>query len=718
MKAQLRWFAVGLVFAGSLLTFSAVIFAGQETSLLRILTGAGAAIATAGGLLLIPRASALQHEQQLALQQLQIDREALQKQQEEFEEIRSQAGQLLASQSERIRDREQQLAQRLTKFHEFLEFPAENAHQNLSPEEIIRLSEQDREVHKILEAEAERVYEKIRANGYTKDGKPDFLLMRDEAGALIRRVALVYSPNSESPLLETSFEQLARALGRICLHVLVLLEQLPVNVQQYNLSSLYTYFRRAAVGYGAYQKAAPWLTYITRGIYVGRLATASNPITLGAWWLATEVGRRGAQKWVENVLDRQAIAILHDLITILGVEVASVFGKGFRHRDPAWVMGNEIVELLSHFPVSRDSLSEGLKAVTQLPLRNEYDRIYLYRCLATHKSPASQLPDPAVLTREERESIAARIEEFFQKHVHGVTTAQTEKWRSAFEQRFDLKLKLNSSGPATPRSEHIREALQSLQAFVSLSEVADDHLREKILRESQLMRLLPADQRSQFQLLLNAEPAVFQPPNLDPTSDVTEAFLTDLVRADVLLPDEDQHLEQLVLEIGAYFRRSAADIAAISNRQFLSALASRSAGELPHPDLDANAARAIIELIPASAEIDFAYPAPLIRFPDKTEPIPQSWIVGYHTPADTTLSTIVISGTRLKNIVWKHRGPLTAERVRGILIDDLLLLGGEWTDHVAVNGPAPTGIQLSGSLKSGRFRNCFAKILTHAQLKT
>ncbi len=271
MKAQLRWFAVGLVFAGSLLTFSAVIFAGQETSFAANSDWNWRSPAAAGGLLLIPRASVLQHEQQLALQQLQLDREALQKQTGEFEEIRSQAGQLLASQSERIRDREQQLAQRLTKFHEFLEFPAENySHQTLSPEEVIRLSEQDREVHRILEAEAERVYEKIRANGYTKDGKPDFLLMRDEAGALIRRVALVYSPNSESPLLETSFEQLARALGRICLHVLVLLEQLPVNVQQYNLSSLYTYFRRAAVGYGAYQKAAPWLTYITRGIYVGR----------------------------------------------------------------------------------------------------------------------------------------------------------------------------------------------------------------------------------------------------------------------------------------------------------------------------------------------------------------------------------------------------------------------------------------------------------------
>ncbi len=33
-----------------------------------------------------------------------------------------------------------------------------------------------------------------------------------------------------------------------------------------------------------------------------------------------------------------------------------------------------------------------------------------------------------------------------------------------------------------------------------------------------------------------------------------------------------------------------------------------------------------------------------------------------------------------RTIIWKHRGPLTAERVRGILIDDLLLHGG-------INGP-------------------------------
>ena len=80
----------------------------------------------------------------------------------------------------------------------------------------------------------------------------------------------------------------------------------------------------------------------------------------GAWWLATELGRHGAQKLVENVVDRQAVGLLHDVITIVGTEVANVYGPGYRQRDAGWVYGTELVELASRFPASRESMTEAL----------------------------------------------------------------------------------------------------------------------------------------------------------------------------------------------------------------------------------------------------------------------------------------------------------------------------------------------------------------------
>ncbi len=86
------------------------------------------------------------------------------------------------------------------------------------------------------------------------NGKVDVFAIRDEAHLLFKQVAQIYKPDAENPLLETSFEQLARAASRVCLHVLVLLEQLPVNVQQYNISTLYGYFQKAVTGYGCIKR--------------------------------------------------------------------------------------------------------------------------------------------------------------------------------------------------------------------------------------------------------------------------------------------------------------------------------------------------------------------------------------------------------------------------------------------------------------------------------
>lgn len=135
-----------------------------------------------------------------------------------------------------------------------------DVHAEKSSGQLQKLSEQDRQVRQLLEAEAERVYEQIRRNAYTVNGKVDLETIRNEGLQLIQKVARIYQPNSQNPLLETSFEQLARAASRACLHVLVLLEQLPVSVQHYNANKLYSYMQKAIASYGVYQKASPWFS--------------------------------------------------------------------------------------------------------------------------------------------------------------------------------------------------------------------------------------------------------------------------------------------------------------------------------------------------------------------------------------------------------------------------------------------------------------------------
>ncbi|MCA9063655.1 MAG: DUF4200 domain-containing protein, partial [Planctomycetaceae bacterium] len=161
----------------------------------------------------------------------------LKQREQAFETAREEISAELNAQAERLKQRSANLTARFVRFHEFMEYPGHDESDDLtiSPPDharLIDLAEKDRQVHAILEAEAERVYEKLRANGYATNGRVDLPVIRDEVLALAERVARVYSPDSPNPLLETSIEKLARAAGRVCLHSLVLIEQLPLSLHQ------------------------------------------------------------------------------------------------------------------------------------------------------------------------------------------------------------------------------------------------------------------------------------------------------------------------------------------------------------------------------------------------------------------------------------------------------------------------------------------------------
>ena len=135
-----------------------------------------------------------------------------------------------------------------------------------------------------------------------------------------------------------------------------------------------------------YKSTEPYWPYVNTAYYLGRFALGANPLALGAWWFVSNLGSRGAQAIAQHVINRQALALLSNLVRVIGFEVAGIYGGDFRHRDANWIYAAELTELVSQFPLSRDSLAHALREVGALQLRSEYDRIFLYRCLANRKS--------------------------------------------------------------------------------------------------------------------------------------------------------------------------------------------------------------------------------------------------------------------------------------------------------------------------------------------
>ncbi len=639
-------------------------------------------------------------------------------QQKEFERVRLALQTELQFRAERLEERERDLASRFARFHEFLEYPLENVHAQKSTGQLQKLSEQDRTVRQLLEAEAERVYEKIRRNGYTVDHKVDVTAIREETLQLIQRVAKIYNPASQNPLLETSFDQLARAASRICLHVLVLLEQLPVNVQHYNANKLYGYMQKAITSYGVYQKASPWFTYLSRGLYAGRLFSGANPATLGVWWLATELGKRGSQKVVETMVDRQAIATLHDLVTVIGVEVAGIYGTGFRQRDAGWILGAELAELIHCFPMSGESLRNGLRQITALPLRSEYDRIYLYRCVADHRSVGLQLADPAMLSREEREAIARHLETFFTSHIHGATASSLKKWREGFEQRFDLRLMLEGIRTTKSDSEQheLQTALKSLAEF--LQSVAGVSVTTAIqaLDGLHVSARIPESTRSAtIEAACQVAAGVsFEPPSLDPAAEITHEFLRDLATCCTVSERPDEHVEQLAAEVSRYFRRPPQEMQNLLEAAWRSRAKQHCCSASVGDHLSDGVARAFLELRQEHERLMFCY-GNLSRMGGAAEePLPNSWLLGLERTDQSYRRVIVTEIGREPRVLWESSCPLKTSRTRGMFLDDAGIAGGEWLEASVVNGPK-VKLVVGGKLRGGRFHSYFRDLLAFSE---
>ncbi|MEZ6122208.1 MAG: hypothetical protein R3C49_03405 [Planctomycetaceae bacterium] len=619
---------------------------------------------------------------------------------------RQQKTEELIERERRLEERERDLSQKLARFQEFLEYPQERDLPHDDAAQTMKLSEQDRRVHELLEAEAERVYNRIRVNAYLVDGAVDVATIRSDAVTLIRNIAQIYSPDSQHPLLETSFEQLARSASRICLHALVLLERLPLDVKSYNINQLHGYLRKAVQSYGTWQQVTPWLKHLSRAAYGGRLAAGANPLTLGAWWLATEVGRRGAQKVVENVVDRQAIAVLHDIITVIGVEAANVYGPGIRQRSAAWVYGAELAELLTRFPVSREALQQGLKEVTALPLHSEYDRIYLYRCVAGHRSAGLRIRDAASLSRTERDRVARQLEHFFDSYIHGATPKDTQAWREDVESRLDLKLHPGQSRRTNPHQHNQAEAaIQSLYDFMTQVIAVTP---EDAVRQLEVGQLLPETELEQRTTLLNSLPSrtmPFEPPDLDPAAPLTDAFLKEVMDAVVQCGRCDEHLEHLALETAQYFRRTHEQAVTLLTGSCRRTLETIATADVKIKSLNAEHMKAIIRILPPGRQINAVYDGISLKHGEHLTPCPADILI-VTTSGESDAGQLMLISSAPAAVLWRCESDCRVQRRKGYIIDDCEIIGGQWLQ----SEPQADAIIIAGSVTGGGFDRTFAAV--------
>ena len=148
---------------------------------------------------------------------------------EQWKAWASEQADFLKAESEAVASRERRLAEKLARHYEVLEFPSQNDFQQME-DNSAKLSEADRQVQELLEAEAAAVYEKIRSDAYRVDGEIQIEAIRSDLVHLVEQVARVYQPDSQSPFAGNQFQSVGSSI-------------------QSNLFALFSFARTVAAGY-------------------------------------------------------------------------------------------------------------------------------------------------------------------------------------------------------------------------------------------------------------------------------------------------------------------------------------------------------------------------------------------------------------------------------------------------------------------------------------
>lgn len=716
--AHTRWqsWPAWLVIAGALVVWGAALVERDTLGPAKWALLVGPAIAIAGALWFWRTLSQAELDAEAQEQRFTDRQRAVSDRELQWEATRKAIEGQLGQQAKQLAAREAALSGKLIAFHEWMEFPqpldlSAGGESTLPHAQLAELARKDRQLEQLLQEETKRVFEDILRNKYMVEGQLQTLAIRDDVLGLMRRVAHVYRPDVDDPMLETSISQVFRAASRACLQFLVVVDQLPWNVKEQSFASLYGYIRQGVKAYGVYKQVAPYWTYVNSAYMLGRFALGANPLTLAAWWFLGAWGQEGAKQLATQILHRQAIMLVQSFVRVIGYETAGMYGGDFRHRDPNWIYGVELAELLHAFPLSRESLSHALKEAGALQLRHEYDRVYLYRCLAAHASPdAARYRGGSLLSAEEKMAIARRLERFLDAFIHGQTPERVSAWRSAVEDRLGVKLNIVSKADSLSVEDQTREAIRSLASFaLAIKEREPDALPE-LLGYSQLFRDLPEEQRHATLAALSEDPPFFfEHPTLESTSPVASKYLHDLTVLAAKTAPHEAVIDEMLVDVAVYLRHDARRMRQMLDKQYVAWLADQLPVDAPERRFAPAVARAVLDVVGPHEQLRFVYGNVSFDWPEGAAGPNYSrqntWLVGV---ADRL---IVFTVGERPLLLWRADGDAVAERVRGYLSGDVRLRGGKWLGDVRNEQPA---VRVGGPMM-GRHDAYFRPLLERCQ---
>jgi hypothetical protein len=647
-------------------------------------------------------ASAWWFRRQLTAEELEIeklrqqvaDEEArIAKQKTDFEEQQKLLQKQFEQQAGQLDAREEALARRLLTFHEWMEFP-EPLTLAAGPAPAGNISElvrKDRQLMELLKAETQILYDNIITNKYVVEGKLLPLLIRDDVQQLVLKVARLYQPAAENPLLEVSLNQIIRAASRGSLNLLVVLDELPLAVKDYNLNSLYQYVRGAVEAYRLYRKTEPYWPYVNTAYYLSRFAMGANPLALGAWWFLGSLGKHGATAIAQQVVNRQALALLSSVVRVIGCEVAAIYGGDFRHRDANWIYGAELAELVSAFPLSREGLSAALKEIGALQFRSEYDRVFLYRCLAAHQSAQpGRYHAMDCLLSDERHAIATRLEKFLDMYLHGRSADRIAAWKKGVEERLQVKLAVGLKPALQSVREQVSDAVRSLASYLVGEKDLEGEDLAPLITTSKIFAQLAEEERPKLLAALKENPPYFfEHPDLDPDSDLVGLYLDDLAALEARVPPHDPQREESLFAVAAYLRKDAKVLEALLTKHRTAYFTDRLHPESPLRKAPAHVMRAVLDLLTGETARFFLFNPVTLEWPGEKPPVEikagELWLLG---TADKLL--LFTAGTQ-PQLLWRGDSQVQTEAVQKYLQTTCRLIGGEW---LVPEVPAPTAIRL------------------------
>lgn len=626
-------------------------------------------------------------QNQLELQEAQAE---LTRQQEELETLRT----TLEKDSAGFESRRQQFEKRLMTYHEWTEFPAVNgiAEGELSPDEV---AERDRRVADLTQKAAANLFEGLSKDRYSVDGSFDPRLMANELVEFIDAIAHVYQPNAKKPILETSVERLLKSLNHVSLQLLFQLEQLPLNLKDYSLAKAYEHVKTGSKVYGYYKTISPILPYASYTWQLGRLVLGANPIVAGTWILGGEVVKRTGRRLSKHYLDRYSLKLMSEAVRIVANEAAMTFDTQYRYRDPNWVYGVELAEMVYVFPLSRETLQRALQEIGNLPLRNTYDRIFLYRCLAAGLSPRPDaVGTQGSLSVEQRRQIAERLERFFRHHVHGRRKERVAEWAAAASSRLGVTIQVNESQPQSVSESDQLSALSSLGAFlIAVKEMPLEEVPD-LLRKCEVASLLSDEHRSQvIEELVRQPPMFFDYPDLDPESPLVAVYMKDLMKFETHALPKDLQGFWAIREVSEFLRQTAKESEGDLAKAYARMMSRQLDADSPESIQDSGLVLALVRLLQAEESPEFVYSKASpeddadggIRFPGKNIKIAR-WLVGTN---QRLMLVEVRDGLELddfkrQQVVWSldlaDSGPdkPVVTRSRGLMSDTLIIRGGTW----------------------------------------